>query len=287
VRFAAALLMWVVTTVALAVAVPLMWLQTQIVSEDGYADLAASAAKDSQLQAAMASELTNKTMSLAADHDIRNLNPDRVHEAATFYTGNSGFPAQFAQANRIAHRWMFTDSAQHAAADNQWLIDVAPMLADPSFKATLGDLNLQLPDALTVPITVSSQDLQPGRLRPAAQWGPWVSAAAAVLAGVFALLALVVARSRGKAIAALGVSALLVGAAGWAAVEVAHRHVNDALNRTDGAIRQVAEVMINHAEGSLHQWFNLTLAAGGVLVVVGVVVSVLGGLRRKEDLRAR
>ncbi|MDT5128627.1 MAG: hypothetical protein QOH54_4271, partial [Mycobacterium sp.] len=42
----------------------------------------------------------------------------------------------------------------------------------------------------------------------------------------------------------------------------------------------IAQAMVDHAEGSLHQWLNLTLAAGGVLVVFGVIVSMLGGLRR-------
>ena len=106
--------------------------------------------------------------------------------------------------------------------------------------------------------------------------------ARAILTGVFALLTLASARSRGKALAALGVSALLVGAAGWAGLEVARRYINDALNRTTGDIRQVADVMVNHAEDSLHQWLNLTLAAGGVLVVFGVVASMLGGLRRRD-----
>jgi hypothetical protein len=90
------------------------------------------------------------------------------------------------------------------------------------------------------------------------------------------------ARSRGKAIAALGVSALVVGASGWAAVEVARRYINDALNRTAGDIRRVADIMVDHAEASLHQWLNLTLICGGALVVLGVVVSMLGGLRRKD-----
>ena len=40
--------------------------------------------------------------------------------------------------------------------------------------------------------------------------------------------------------------------------------------------------MVDQAEASLHQWLNLTLAAGGVLVVFGIVVSMLGGLRRSE-----
>jgi len=85
-----------------------------------------------------------------------------------------------------------------------------------------------------------------------------------------------------EALAALGVSALLVGAAGWAGLEVARRFLNQALDRTSGDIRQVADAMVNHAEGSLHQWLNLTLAAGGVLVVLGVIFAMLGGLRRRD-----
>jgi hypothetical protein len=94
------------------------------------------------------------------------------------------------------------------------------------------------------------------------------------------LLTLVAARSRGKALASLGVSALLVGAAGWAGLEIGRRYIDDALNRTTGNVRTIAGVMVTHAEGSLHQWLNLTLAAGGALVVFGVVVAMIGGLRK-------
>ncbi len=45
--------------------------------------------------------------------------------------------------------------------------------------------------------------------------------------------------------------------------------------------------MVNHAEGSLHQWLNLTLAAGGALVVFGVArVDVSARLRRRDVLSA-
>ena len=74
----------------------------------------------------------------------------------------------------------------------------------------------------------------------------------------------------------------MAGAAGWAGLEVARGHVNHALDRTTGDIRQVAEAMVDHAEDSMHQWLNLTLAAGGVLVVFGVLASMLGGLRRRD-----
>jgi hypothetical protein len=103
-----------------------------------------------------------------------------------------------------------------------------------------------------------------------------------VLAGVFALLTLAAARARGKTLAALGISALLVGAAGWAGLEAGRRYLNEALNHTSGDIRQIADAMVGHAIGSLHQWLNLALAAGGALVVFGIVVALLGGLRRRD-----
>jgi len=283
VRFVATMFLWLVTTVALAVAVPTMWAERNVISEDGYAALAASAATDPQLQSAMAAELTTQITALGADNGY-SLNSDLVRGVAVAYTANSGFPGQFAAANGIAHRWMFTNSVQREeGSDGRWLIDIAPMLNDPSLKATLGNLDLEVPQTLTVPITVpEATGLQPGKLRPLSTWGPWVSVGTTILAGVFALFTLASARARGKALAALGVSALLVGAAGWAGLEVARRHVNDALDRTTGNIRQVADVMVNHAEDSLHEWLNLTLAAGGVLVVFGVLAAMLGGLRRRD-----
>ena len=105
-----------------------------------------------------------------------------------------------------------------------------------------------------------------------------MSIGAAVLSGVCALLTLVAARRRGKALTSLGISALLVGAAGWAGIEVGARYINDALNRTTDDIRRIADVMVNHAEAGLHQWLDLTLFAGVALVVFGVLVAVLGGL---------
>ena len=227
----------------------------------------------------MAGELTTQLVSLGDDNGY-SLNPVLVRQVAASYTGNDGFAGQFAQANRIAHRWMFTGAVPSGNSTDEWLIDVAPMLSDPSFQATLGSLDLEVPPALTVPITVDSPELQPGKLRWLATWGPWAAAAVVAVVAVCALLTVVAARSRGKALAALGVSALLVGAAGWAGIEVGRGYVEDALNRTTGDIRTVAEVMVAHAEGSLHHWLNITLVAGAVLVVLGAIAAGLGGLRR-------
>lgn len=274
-RFLATLLLWFVTTAALAVAVPTAWAQHNVVSADGYSALARSAAHDQQLQRAMASELTAQA-ALVADRGL-DVDNSVIRGVASAYTASSAFPDQFAVANQFVHRWMFTDAIRQSGG--RWEVDLAPMLADTSFQPTLTDLGVQVPSTVMVPVTVSDS-LRPGQLRQLATWGPWVSVGAAVLAGVCALLTLASARSRGKALASLGVSALLVGAAGWAGVEVIRRYIADALNRTGGDIHEIADVMVNHAEDSLHNWLNLTLAAGGVLVALGIVASMLGGLRR-------
>lgn len=276
-RFLAALLLWIVTTVALAVAVPAMWAQVNVIDEDGYASLAASAARDERLQDAMADELTAQVVELASGRGYP-LNPEVAAMAASAYTRNSGFPGQFAQANRIAHRWMFTGAVPSGDSTDQWLIDVAPMLADPSFAATLGSLDLRVPQTLTVPLTVGTPELRPGTLRALASWGPWLSSGVAALAAASALLTLIVSRSRGKTLTALGVSGLLVGAAGWAGIEVGRRYVDGALNRTTGDIRTIAEVMAGRAEDSLHQWLTMTLLAGAGLVLLGAVVAALGSV---------
>ena len=196
-RFLAALFLWLITTVGLAAAVPAMWAQSHLIDEDGYAALATSAARDSRLQNAMAAELTTQVLSLGEDNGYQ-LNPELVRTVADSYTRNAGFPGQFAQANRIAHQWMFTGAVPSGNSTDQWLIDVAPMLSDPSFSATLGTLDLQVPPTLTVPITVNAEELQPGKLRWLATWGPWASIGVAVLTGVFALLTLAAANARGK-----------------------------------------------------------------------------------------
>lgn len=281
-RFVMTLFLWVLTTILLAAAVPSAWVQKNIVDQQGYSAFAAAAATDPQLQQAVAGELTTQVQSLAA-RSGSDVDSRQIRAVAGAYTAGSAFPGQFALANQVAHTWMFTDRLSRNE-NGSWVIDLAPMLSDASFRETLSGFGVEVPQTLTVPIASSAPDsLRPGILRPLAVWGPWVSIGVTVLAGVLALFTLAAARSRGKALAALGISALLVGAAGWAGLEAGRRYLNEALNHTSGDIRQIADAMAGHAIGSLHQWLNLTLAAGGGLVVFGIVVALLGGLRRRPS----
>lgn len=282
-RFAATLVFWLATTVALAVAVPAQWAQRHVVDVDGYTAIAQKAAADPALQAAMAAELATRAMALIAAHNGGRYGVDgtRVQAAAAAFTAGPAFPPLFAQANRMAHDWLFTDARSGQDGD-QWMVDLAPMLKDSSIRALLDSYHVQVPATLAVPLTVSvpsmSAPLRQGQLSRAATWGPWVSIGAAAWCGFCALLTLLAARRRGKALSSLGVSALLVGAAGWAGIEVGARYVNDALGRTTGNVRDVADVTVADAEASAREWLDLTLAAGVALVVFGVLVAILGSV---------
>jgi hypothetical protein len=281
VRWLASALFWLLTTVALAVAVPDMWAQHSVVDSNGYSALATSAARDPALQQAMAGALTSQLTTLAVDSGYNDANPNLLAGAARAYTGGKAFPGQFALANQVAHHWLFTDTVGQSDASGRWEIDLSPMLADSSFQQTLAGFGIKAPKTLEIPLTENvSHSLRPGQLRVVARWGPWVSVGAAILAGVFALFTLAAAKRRSKALVALGVSGLIVGAAGWAGIEVGRQYLDKALDATSDDVRNVAAAMVDHAIGSLHLWLNLTLACGGALVVLGVLATMLGGLRR-------
>ena len=275
-------MLWLATTAALALVLPTTWLQKNVINTEGYAALAQKAAGDRDLQSAMAGELTARAMALIAQHGAEHYPVDstRVHDAIAEFTASRAFPPVFAQANRSAHDWLFSEP-QPGQASDQWVIDVAPMLNDSSVQQILTEYGVKVPPKLTVPVAVSPPpSLRQGRLSRVTTWGPWVSVGAAAAAAFSGLLLLMVARRRGKALTSIGISALLVGAAGWAAIEVGSRRATDALNRTTGDIRRVGEVMVAQAEASMHLWLNATLVAGAALVVLGVVCAVWGGMGR-------
>lgn len=274
-RFPATVLLWVITTLAAAVAVPTVWAQLNLVDADGYAALARRAATDPVLQSAAAAELAGQATALIAARG-RSVDPAVVGSAAAGYTASPAFPGQFAQVNRLAHGWVFSSDS----SGDPWVVDVAPMLADPSLQQMLSRFHVQTPTTLVVPLTASPpKALASTKLRFFASWNLLMCLGTAALAGFGAVLTLAAARSRAKALTGLGVAALMVGACGWAALEVARRRLDAALDDTTGDIRTIADVMAGHAEDNLHHWLNLTLAAGGMLAAFGVLVAILGGLR--------
>jgi hypothetical protein len=266
------LLLWLVTTTAVAVAVPAVWLQRNVIDGDGYAALAQRAAADPSLQIAVAAELATRVTALIKENGD-DVDPQRVHAVTTTYTSEPQFPRQFAHANRSAHDWLFT-GANSSVRQHGWVVDLAPMLRDSVFDQMFSTHGVKLPEKVVVEVA-APDELRAGGLRPLTTLGRWLCLGALALTGICGLVALIVARRRGRVLAGLGVSLLLVGAGGYAAAEAGHGVVDDALGHTTGHLRQIADVMVAYAQGSLHEWLNLSLAAGGALVVSGIFMTMV------------
>lgn len=268
-RFAAVTLCWLLATAALAAAVPAVWLQRNVIDARGYTRLAREAAADPALQTAAADQLAVQVIRLFRDHRY-DVAPSAVRDVTSAYTAGPAFGEQFAQVNRGLHGWLLEDGGDTA------LVDVAPMLRDDAFAPLLSEYNIRVPATLAVPVSMP----HPGALRPLAGWATWLAIGSVLLAAGCGFLVVVVARRRGRALAGLGVSALLVGAAGWAGIEVGRGYANDALNLATVDVRQIAGALLDSAETSLHGWLDAVLAGGAVLVVLGVAVAAAGGLLR-------
>lgn len=273
-RFFAAMLTWLIATAALAVAVPSGYVQRHVVDVDGYAALARDAAGEPRLQEAAAAELTDQIV------ERFDLNSGLIGGVARGYTESDQFPQQFADLNRIVHRWMFTDEVEQVS-ENTWQVDIEPMVAQSSLGPVLDRFGVDVPKPLNVPVTLET-GARSGQLEWLGAWGGPISVGSAIIAAVFALLTLLIARARGKALVALGVSALLVGAGGYAGLELSRGYVDGKLDNLNANVRQIADVMVARAEDGLHGWLNLTLTAGAVLVVVGVIAAIVGGLIFKK-----
>lgn len=278
-RFVATVLLWLITTAALTVAIPVAWAQHAVVSRSGYTALAARAATQPALRGAVAGELATQLNAMATKAGYGS-SINVLAGAADSYTDSAAFPGQFGTVNGYAHDWLFTDTAARTDSSGHWVVDLSPMLQDASLKATLAGFGVKPPEKLQVPVT-DTAGLRPGQFRVASTWGPWAAAGACAVAGLLALLTLLAARSRGKILAALGISLLLIGAAGWAGIEIGRPYLNTALNRTSGNMRQIADVMSDYGIADMHHWLNITLAAGVALVVIGAMSTLIANLGRR------
>ncbi|MBB4852705.1 hypothetical protein HNP40_000071 [Mycobacteroides chelonae] len=277
-RFLFAVLLWLLTTAALAVTVTAAWTQSRLVDENGYVALTEPAAADPRVQHAISEELTTQIVSLSKKQGSR-VNQTDMADMTAAYTSGPQFRADFASANRMAHQWLFTNSTPvQRDSQGSWQVDLAPMIKS----LVPQGLSIKAPDTLKVSVTDDNlAGLTPGRLVPVARFGQlavWIFfGLTLILAGLNQLAV----HSRAKGLAGLGVSALLVGAAGWAGLEVGRRYLDRPLNRVTDNMRDVADSLVTQAVSNAHHWLSLTMAAGCLLIIIGVVSGMVGDLLRR------
>ena len=91
----------------------------------------------------MAGELGTQLMKTGRRHRLRRQTRSAAWRGGGLHRAARRSPGSSRTANRIAHRWIFTDSVEQSDASGRWEIDLSPMLADTSFQQTLQDFGIR------------------------------------------------------------------------------------------------------------------------------------------------
>lgn len=262
-----------------AVAVPAMWVDRNIVQEDGFVALAGPLGKDPAFQQGLASAAVGSFASDRIPPALAELARPILDSAAKSLTSLPGYPGAWTETLRKSHRLNFADPSTlppEVDGVSALTLDVAPLaglVAGQVADAT--SLPLQGPDQMLINIGQSNQRQLLEQVSAFAPMGYAVGVGAVI---AFAL-AFVAARRRWTVLAGIGVGALML-AGGW---KLAAEAAGGAVART-GSGNGVAEIFkrefVTAATASYGQWILVAAGAGGILLVLGLGLRLASGRRR-------
>ncbi|HJW01599.1 MAG TPA: hypothetical protein VJ617_21105 [Arthrobacter sp.] len=262
-----------------AVAVPAIWVDRNVVQEDGFVALSAPLAKDADFQERLAAAAVGTLDTSSVPDALLGLVQPVVEAAAGSLTGLPGYQAAWEETLRKSHRLSFADPASlpaQADSSSSMTLDVAPLvaLATEELSRTTG-LPLEAPEQTL--INVGQPDQR--------QWIEGVSAYAplgyplVIGAGIALALALVSARRRWTVIFSAGVGALLLATAWTFGSQLARDAVVGTASGNEVA-DMFKDQFVVAASNSFQSWISGTLVAGGVLIAAGLVTGIASRRRR-------
>lgn len=261
---------------------PAIWVDRNILQEDGFVALAAPLGQDPAFQRRLASAVV---ASVGAEERIPEAlaEPARpvLDSAAQSLTGLPGYPDAWAETLRKSHRLTFaapgTLPAQAGGAAAALTLDAAPLV---------GLVAKQVADATGLPLTVPDQVLihigqssQRQSLEMASAYVPLGYAVAAGAAIAF-LLAVVAARRRGTVLAWTGAGALVLAGV-WKLASDAAGGALAGTSSGNGVADIFKREFVSASLGSFGQWILIVAVAGAVLLAAGIVLRVSGAKNRR------
>lgn len=253
-----------------AVAVPAIWLDRNIVQEQGFVELAAPLGKDSsfQQQLAVAAVATIDTSSVPGF--LSDLVQQVLEDAASALTGLPDYPGAWEETLRKSHRLSFaapaTDHGGTAPASSLTL-DVAPLVSLGSAEISRTTrLPLDPPDQTLINVGQPEHKEWTERLTAYAPAGYLLAGGSAIAL----LLALVAANRSWTVVAGAGAGALLLAAV-WT---VTSRLASAAIVSADSG-NEVANIFrdefVAAAAADFHGWTIAAGIGGGALLLLGLV----------------
>lgn len=265
-----------------AVAVPAIWLDRNVVQEDGFVALAAPLGQDTEFQERLAAAAVGTIDTGAIPEALANLVRPVLEAAAESLTGSPGYPAAWEETLRKSHRLSFADPASlppEADSGSSLTLDVAPLVALATEELSrTSRLPLDAPQQALINVGESEQRQLIGRVSAYAPLGYSM----AIGAGIALVLALVSARRRWAVVFAVGLGALLLAAL-WT---VGSQLAKDALLATatgNGLADMFRDEFVAAASGSFQSWVTGTAIAGGVLAVAALVIRIASPGQRRPN----
>jgi hypothetical protein len=266
-----ALVAGVVATVVAVVTVPMFWVSTHVVDEDGYVAFSRSLAADDELQGAVAAYL-------ADDLVQRGLLPAALQDTATSVltavartTSNQpGFASAWEETQRSLHRSVFGDGSGPLTVRLQPL---GQFVADRAGSRL--PTSIEVSTDLEAPIGTAADR---ARLRQVERSQTY-SLLGLMVVLASAALCLVVARRRTLAVAGLGLGALVTAGVLRVATEIAVPRLDDHAEALSPFAQAVQRLLFDRAADSLSTWLEYIALVGAAALLAGVLGRIVAGFR--------
>ncbi len=255
-----------------AVAVPAIWLDRNLVQEDGFVELAAPLGKNPEFQQQLAAAAVGTIDTSAVPGFLADLVQPVLEDAATSLAGLPGYPAAWEETLRKSHRLSFPQAPADPAAGSvsSLTLDVAPLVAlgvEEISRATR--LPLDPPGETLINVGQPEQREWTERLSTYAPMGYMLAAGSAIAF----LLALVAARRRWTVLVSAGLGALVLAGL-WALgaqLGSARALATDTGNEVANMFRNE---FVAAATADFAAWTGAAAVAGGLLVLLGAVAGI-------------
>jgi len=253
-----------------AVAIPAIWVDRNIVQEDGFVRLAAPLGKDSEFQRKLAAAAVGTIDTGSVPGFLSGLVQPMLEKAAESMTGLPGYPAAWEETLRRSHRLSFADPAkdpQPGASPSSLTLDVAPLVALGSEEISRATrLPLDPPKQTLINIGHPAQREWTERLATYAPMG-YVLAIGSVVAF---LLAFVAARRRWTVLLAAGFGGLALAGLWGIGLQLGSAQAQ-ATNTGNAVANMFRDEFLAAAGADFQTWITATAVAGAALAAAGIV----------------
>lgn len=262
-----------------ALAVPAIWLDRNVVQEDGFVALVAPLGQDAEFQQRLAAAAVGTIDTGVIPDALAGLVTPVLEAAAGSLTALPGYPAAWEETLRKSHRLSFAAPASVPAepdSRSSLTLDVAPLvaLATEELARTTG-LPLTAPEQTLVNVGEPEQRQMVERVSAYAPLGYSL----AIGAGIAFALALVSARRRWSVVFAVGLAALALAGL-WSAGSQLAKDAVAAMASGNGLADMFKDAFVAAASSSFQSWVGGAAITGAVLVAAAVVIRIASPGRR-------